>query len=52
MGDFKSRGVAVCPPRQQHQLLQQLRHEVEEEADAEEEQRGVNACLLNPREDA
>ena len=50
MEDLKSRGVAVCPPRQQHQLLQQLRHEVEEEADAEEEQRGVNACLFNPRE--
>ena len=50
MGGFKLHGVAVCTSRQQQQLEQQLLHEVEEKADAEEEQRGVNACLLNPRE--
>ena len=48
MGDFKSHGVTVCTPRQQQQLQQQLQHEVEEKEDAEEEQQGVNACLLNP----
>ena len=32
------------------QLLLKLLHEVEEKADAEEEQRGVNGCLLNLRE--
>ena len=50
MGDFTSHGVAVCTLRQRQQLQQQLQHEVEEKADAEEEQRGVNDCLLNPRE--
>ena len=46
MEDFKSHGVVVCTPRQQQQLQQQLQHEVEEKADAEEEQRGVNACSI------
>ena len=50
MGGFKLHGVAVCTSRQQQQLEQQLLHEVEEKADAEEEERGVNACLPNPRE--
>ena len=46
MGGFKLHGVAVCTSRQQQQLEQQLLHEVEEKADAEEEQRGVNACSI------
>ena len=40
-------GILSRPPRQQQQLQPQLHHEVEK-ADAQEEQRGVNACLLNP----
>ena len=49
-GCLESHGVAVCTPRQQQQhQQQQLQHEVEEKADAEEEQRGVNACSIREK---
>ena len=35
MGDFKSHGVAVCTPRQQQQLQDELQQKVEEKADVD-----------------